>query len=500
MGLRMSAALLCLLCSATASAESPPLPECPGTQRAVVLTGGGIRGVYQAGALWYLVNVLGCEFDYYVGTSTGAVNAALLAQARDKQDLKRRVDIIVDDYLALERADQVADERFLGGIRLFLPTWLGGVDGMMTLRPIEQRLRQHIDATSPRIDNLSVGVVSLQTGRIHPGSHEPASLLDLVIGSASIPLAIEPRRARLWGRAAIEDFNGEELALFVPDPPGLPDPGCEVRLRGVGTLKCEQLEVTFGNAAYNFRVKLRLPGLAQAARRSILDLAKKKRSYDEQEDTCDYDARFTTIHELVDGGVTENNPVQMALDVPGYTCKRLDTYFVIHTGSSARVEAPLSPSSYSGGRRIGARALDYAWESYQDKADYFDSYSMELPHVACQIRELFEARGESSARVEQELRRFVSRSQANAEFCNSLPLILRFKPWAGWFTDTFEVDRVKIRMALHHGCLMGSRAAVAPRAQKHGFVELPIPGSNEPEVIACNQLLIRGAKGGKPDG
>jgi predicted acylesterase/phospholipase RssA len=491
---RAGAVLLSFLCAATASAEPPPALECPGTHRAVVLTGGGIRGAYQAGALWYLVNVLGCEFHHYVGTSTGAINAALLAQAKDKEDLKRRVDLIVNDYLELEHAGQLADEHFLGGVRLFLPRWLGGVDGMMTLRPVEQRLRLHIDPANPRTDNLSIGVVSLQTGRLHPGSHEPASLVDFVIGSASIPLAVEPRRARLFGRAAIEDFDGQELVLFAPDAPGLRDPDCEVRLRGVGVLKCQQIGVDFGEATYDFRVRLRLPQLTEADRRTIFELAKKKRTYDEQSDACDYDARFTTIHELVDGGVTENSPVQMALDVPSYACKGLDTFFVIHTGSSARIEAPLSPSSYRGGRRIGARSLDYAWESYQDKAEYFDSYSVLLPHVACQIRELLERRGRSGIPVERELEEFARDSQASAQFCSSLPLILKLKPWAGWFTETFEVDRVKIRMALHHGCLMGSRVGLAPRGQKHGFVELPIPRPKEREAAACDELLIRGTQ------
>ena len=71
---------------------------CPGTNRAVAMSGGGIRGAYQVGALWHLVNVLDCDFQLYLGTSTGAVNAAILAQAANKEDLKRQIKVLREFY------------------------------------------------------------------------------------------------------------------------------------------------------------------------------------------------------------------------------------------------------------------------------------------------------------------------------------------------------------------------------------------------------------------
>lgn len=50
------------------------------TQRAVVMTGGGARGAYQAGVLKYIAeNVPGAHFDTLVGASAGAINIGGLA-------------------------------------------------------------------------------------------------------------------------------------------------------------------------------------------------------------------------------------------------------------------------------------------------------------------------------------------------------------------------------------------------------------------------------------
>ena len=47
-------------------------------KKAVVLSGGGARGAYQAGA-WKALRELDYQFDIVTGTSVGALNAAMMA-------------------------------------------------------------------------------------------------------------------------------------------------------------------------------------------------------------------------------------------------------------------------------------------------------------------------------------------------------------------------------------------------------------------------------------
>src|SRR5262245_35976461 len=117
-------------------------PSCPGIKRTLVLGGGGVRGAYQIGAVWYLVTVLGCDFEHFVGTSTGAITAAVLSQASDRADLERRVTTLVEQYQRLKTPDQFVKRPFLASLRVFLPRWLGGIDGVYRLEPLEEMLRR----------------------------------------------------------------------------------------------------------------------------------------------------------------------------------------------------------------------------------------------------------------------------------------------------------------------------------------------------------------------
>src|SRR5271157_3368910 len=50
------------------------------TKRALVLSGGGSAGSWQAGAIKYLVEDLDLQYDIFTGVSVGALNASWLAQ------------------------------------------------------------------------------------------------------------------------------------------------------------------------------------------------------------------------------------------------------------------------------------------------------------------------------------------------------------------------------------------------------------------------------------
>src|SRR5438132_1503943 len=107
-----------LITQSSAAEEQRIPPRCPAMTPFLVVSGGGIKGAYQAGAIWYLVKHARCQFEHFAGTSTGAVTTALLSQADagfpSMADLDERVDELVKNYKSLNDETGLAKKHFLG--------------------------------------------------------------------------------------------------------------------------------------------------------------------------------------------------------------------------------------------------------------------------------------------------------------------------------------------------------------------------------------------------
>src|SRR5258706_302630 len=79
-------------------------------------------------------------------------------------------------------------------------------------------------------------------GGVHSWPYIPDDILDFVVGSASVPVAVEPRRARLWLHGAVESFQ-DDVLTFVSAGIGLPDPHCQLRFGSAydWILPCERI-------------------------------------------------------------------------------------------------------------------------------------------------------------------------------------------------------------------------------------------------------------------
>ena len=80
-------------------------------KRALVLSGGGTKGIYQAGAIEALKDLGLYDFDMIIGTSVGALNAMFLVQDEfDKMlDMYEHIDI-----------NKCTNERYLKIVEKFL--------------------------------------------------------------------------------------------------------------------------------------------------------------------------------------------------------------------------------------------------------------------------------------------------------------------------------------------------------------------------------------------
>ena len=195
---------------------APPHPKWqkgfPG-QVVLVLQGGGALGAYQVG-VYQAMHEAGVEPDWVIGTSIGAINAALIAGNKPNQRLER----LTEFWSKLEYSCAEFDPLgfFTGlanasanlatitrGIPAFftphLPAWFGshiplGVDAAAyyTTMPLRETLAglidlEHIKARHVR---LTVGAVNVRTGEMrYFDSRDETVHLDHVIASGALPPA-----------------------------------------------------------------------------------------------------------------------------------------------------------------------------------------------------------------------------------------------------------------------------------------------------------------------
>ena len=201
---------------ARAGNGAPPHPKWqkgfPG-QVVLVLQGGGALGAYQVG-VYEAMHEAGVEPDWVIGTSIGAINAALIAGNPPSKRLERltefwaRLECPCAEFDPLHFFTGLANASanlatVTRGIPAFftphVPAWLGshiplGVEAAAyyTTTPLRETLAglidlEHINARHVR---LTVGAVNVRTGEMrYFDSRDEAVHLDHVIASGALPPA-----------------------------------------------------------------------------------------------------------------------------------------------------------------------------------------------------------------------------------------------------------------------------------------------------------------------
>ncbi|MEE8580418.1 MAG: patatin-like phospholipase family protein [Myxococcota bacterium] len=167
---------------ATASPDAGP-------KRAIVLSGGGARGAYEAGVLHYLLEEfprrtgLKPQFDIVSGTSVGAIHACFLAGAADlvegrgRRLLKIWEDLRVDEIFRFTAADMIGLPRKLLGVRRVAERLRAGqrpdrLFGLFDTRPLERLVLNGIpwrgirkNLKEGRLSAVCVAATQIATGR-----------------------------------------------------------------------------------------------------------------------------------------------------------------------------------------------------------------------------------------------------------------------------------------------------------------------------------------------
>lgn len=187
-------------------------------KRAIVLSGGGARGAYEAGVLGYLLDELPARlgrpvrFDLVSGTSVGAIHACFLAatahetSGRGKQLTRLWNDMELSDLFATSPMSMLGTPfRLLGMLR---PTSIGDhppdrLAGLLDTSALESLVRKAIpwrklkeNVVEGLLDAVSVTATEVTTGRavVFVDSHRPQDLhwtRDPSIVSRAGPLTLE---------------------------------------------------------------------------------------------------------------------------------------------------------------------------------------------------------------------------------------------------------------------------------------------------------------------
>jgi len=175
-------------------------------QAVLVLQGGGALGAYQVG-VYEALHEAGLEPDWAIGTSIGAINAAVIAGNRREDRLPRLLEL----WQRFERGDAGALDHgkvfgdfaaLLWGIPGFfsprLPAWGGlkakvGLDSASyySTAPLRETLARLVDLELlGRQMRLTVGAVNVKSGEMRYFDSRDAALgLDEVMASGALPPA-----------------------------------------------------------------------------------------------------------------------------------------------------------------------------------------------------------------------------------------------------------------------------------------------------------------------
>lgn len=187
--------------------------------RALVVSGGGAKGAFAAGAIEVLVEDFGLTFDIVTGTSTGALIAPFIA-AGDYQRLGPL-------YLGM-RTENFLDKRKNVALSLFFD------DAIFDVAPFHQTLDQLVTAEmaarvfAPAAPRIVIATVGLQSGdlvyfhtfaegafRLTPGARgarilDRPHLLDVMEASSNQPVFMSPVKVK-----TAADQPADQIEQFV---------------------------------------------------------------------------------------------------------------------------------------------------------------------------------------------------------------------------------------------------------------------------------------------
>lgn len=167
------------------------------TVRAFVLSGGGAKGAWQVGAMRRVLEQTKEPIDAFFGVSTGALSAAMVAQAVTIEGQRQQVDALARIYkqeITGNRSIYLGPRTVVGkAFRLLRRQLFGGPPALYNPAPLEALVRQHIDPELLAVGSyFACGCVDAQAGTYHLVDRSSPNILAAIMASASMPIYFPP--------------------------------------------------------------------------------------------------------------------------------------------------------------------------------------------------------------------------------------------------------------------------------------------------------------------
>jgi NTE family protein len=162
-------------------------------QRALILSGGGCKGAFEAGAIDFLVKTAGIDFQMFLGSSVGGINAAILSQAVNYRELTAAAHQLKQLWETIKGNHSIYQSYPMGIFDLFSKNALYNPIGLCRL------IHNYIDperlCRNP-FKFLIIPAVAIETGELFYADSRNPDLedifLDFILASASIPFFFPP--------------------------------------------------------------------------------------------------------------------------------------------------------------------------------------------------------------------------------------------------------------------------------------------------------------------
>ena len=201
---------------------------------ALVLSGGGSRGAYEAGA-WQALTELGIQIDIVTGTSVGAINGAMVVQG----DLDNTVRLWkeIETHMIFDVPEGTQPREYAREIVFHKGA---GTSGLKKL------LKKYIDEETLRSAPADFGVVIVELPTFTPHyvykeEMKPGQLLDYILASASLYPAIHS--CKIDGKEYIDGGYADVMPVQMALDKGA-DEVIAVYLNAVGIVDRKALQAT----------------------------------------------------------------------------------------------------------------------------------------------------------------------------------------------------------------------------------------------------------------
>lgn len=166
-------------------------------KRALVLSGGSIKGVFQAGAIAEVLDD-GFEPDAIYGTSVGSLNGGFLAERAGRAAMRGEepdwpaIGADLESFWRNEVSSFSQVGRTRSPFELFWQVFRTRFDGLIDTSPLQRLVKQVLDAENLRNSpvEFSACAVNVADGQLRYATADDPNILDYIIASTAIPITM----------------------------------------------------------------------------------------------------------------------------------------------------------------------------------------------------------------------------------------------------------------------------------------------------------------------